>query len=1275
MKNQFKKVLSVVLVAVMCLSSLVVGVSAANECAHANATKIGTAVEATCEGWGYQLYECDDCGEEFASDWVKPLGHNIPEGSTEFVPATCEDDAYEVGTCSVCNKEVKVVDEGTALGHKAGTTQYTKYPNCEAGEGGYTYYLCVHCGEEMNVDNEVAGTHTWVAIEETLVAPTCTTKGSMQYKCKECDKTTTVEIEKVAHDWDTKAAAAHTSDTSKGHKTYRVCKDCDLLQVIKEGSTTEWVDATAIPVIEHTYNWTLGGERAEDCVNNVLAIDKGVCTLCGHETTRNAEALRHTFTYDEDGELVAEIVTAPTCTKWGMTAAVCEDCGTMVDAEPVKPLGHSVHGASIDLTGKTGIYKADGTLDATKAGTPVDATCDKAAYTPYACDICGTNVEIYDATKPATGHKWVENTPYQAPTCVGASADGTTKGAVGYYKTEKCEKCNAYRGFKTNDDGEFVDVNGAVTTDPAEYVRVEIPGLTHTKVTTTYPASCTKDGYTVDECSVCKEELSARTVSTTDKADGVSHVMKEEVIQPATCTSAGSKKIFCADCSEKDSVEPIPATGHDWKDEADETIPGTCKDKSYQIFSCANEGCTAVNTVYGSYDYTEEGHEREMEQNGQTGTFVKGLRAPQCTVEGADVYNCAACGQNYDKNTGYLAGHTKVEMPAKAPDCTIEENGYMADGIWCNGCNDWSVEPTEVPYTHTWSEEQEAQAETCTVDGWKAYKYCTVCEAKEGTKGLKAKDTVKTSDGVKIPAHNTPANEKKKVDAQAPTCSADGWIEFTYCEKCENPATIKTSAGIKVAKLTVANGGIVKVPGLSVTATCTQFGYDTFVCPCCDKVVLGNYVEVLPHDYDEDNDGTDEIYTQVVDCTNDGYKYKECVDCGHKLIDEETRTPAKKHKNAAGELFTGACTETITDKACVQCGKTVEVVHTTGTKYFEETCTDYAYTLEYCSDCNLQKVTVHDDETDTEKYGAPLGHTPGTIITAECKAPTYTEEGVLVYYCATCDVKITETLEVLDDIVIEIEADNAVNSGANIVNGGLVKFTVTIKANDFAANSAKVEFAYIADQMEFVSVEVADIFGEGTESYHYDAEVEAATATTPAVNMLTVYAYASNTADNKVQDVELAGELVFATITFRLTADADDVLNGLDVGTSAGPVTLGNQGLAMAAVEFANTDEDVESAYSDACIFDISTIGYVNNDAFMNSVDALVIRQIISGEYIVDNEAVTYLAEADFDMDGEITLADFAAYSKYLVGEYDYEELATLSHPVEEEESTTTPAA
>ena len=77
----------------------------------------------------------------------------------------------------------------------------------------------------------------------------------------------------------------------------------------------------------------------------------------------------------------------------------------------------------------------------------------------------------------------------------------------------------------------------------------------------------------------------------------------------------------------------------------------------------------------------------------------------------------------------------------------------------------------------------------------------------------------------------------------------------------------------------------------------------------------------------------------------------------------------------------------------------------------------------------------------------------------------------------------------------------------------------------------------------------------------------------------------------------------------------------------------------------------------------------------MNSVDALVIRQIISGEYIVDNEAVTYLAEADFDMDGEITLADFAAYSKYLVGEYDYEELATLSHPVEEEESTTTPAA
>ena len=105
------------------------------------------------------------------------------------------------------------------------------------------------------------------------------------------------------------------------------------------------------------------------------------------------------------------------------------------------------------------------------------------------------------------------------------------------------------------------------------------------------PATCERAGTIVWKCSRCDETKTQTIPATghhwTDNGDNSTHICVKgdateahsygdwDVVIPATCTTKGEKKHTCAVCGHVETQE-IPATGHHWKDNGDGTH--TCPD-------------------------------------------------------------------------------------------------------------------------------------------------------------------------------------------------------------------------------------------------------------------------------------------------------------------------------------------------------------------------------------------------------------------------------------------------------------------------------------------------------------------------------------------------------------------------------------------------------------------------------------------------------------------------------------------------------------------------
>ena len=270
--------------------------------------------------------------------------------------------------------------------------------------------------------------------------------------------------------------------------------------------------------------------------------EKHACPLCGEERVHTLS--RHT--------------TEATCQSVGYTMDVCTAClwqSEQYDIRQADPQAH-IWGEWTELVEPTcsaaGLRERTCTVCAEtqqQESEPaehellaviVEPTCVEDGYTILSCKNCDYAGEKTDIVpRSAAYHKWGEFSVTAEPTC-------ETPGS----QERKCSVCGANH-------------------------RQEIEPTGHSVEKVTVAPGC-EDGYTVDICTVCKEEIGERT----QIIPGVHKWSKWEQTADPSCEGDGLRVRLCFAC-EKREEEILPATGHEFKE-------GVCKP------TCVSDGYTAV---------------------------------------------------------------------------------------------------------------------------------------------------------------------------------------------------------------------------------------------------------------------------------------------------------------------------------------------------------------------------------------------------------------------------------------------------------------------------------------------------------------------------------------------------------------------------------------------------------------------------------------------------------------------------------------------------------
>ena len=378
----------------------------------------------------------------------------------------------------------------------------------------------------------------------------------------------------------------------------------------------------------------------------------------------------------------------------------------------------------------------------------LEPTCTHKGYTGnLCCKLCGVIREKGDSI-PALGHAY--DTVVVAVTC-------TTDG----YKELTCTRCNHV---------EQIDVVPATGhTDSVAYEHI-------------VAATCTVAGSqdSVVYCSVCKEELSRKTVEIKATGHTAGKAVAENV-KEATCTEAGSvdSVVYCSVCNteiSRKTVE-IKATGH---------TAGKAVAENLKAATCTEAG-SVDSVVYCSVCKEELSRKTvEIEATGHTAAaaVAENLKAATCTEAGSvdSVVYCSVCKEELSRKTVEIeaTGHTAAAAVAenlKAATCT--EAGSVDSVVYCSVCNtEISRKTVEIPATgHTAGEAvaENLKAATCTEAGSvDSVVYCSVCNAEISRKT------------VEIPATGHVAGEAVIENVVAATYTAAGsYDSVVYCTVCK----------------------------------------------------------------------------------------------------------------------------------------------------------------------------------------------------------------------------------------------------------------------------------------------------------------------------------------------------------------------------------------------------------------------------------------------------------------------------------------------------------
>ena len=245
----------------------------------------------TCTEDGVKLFTCTRCGDTY-TEKINKLGHT--EGSAireNVVKATCVTKGHydEVVYCTVCNAELnRKYYEQEALGHDWDKGEITKQPSCTVE--GIKTYNCKRCDKTRQETVTELGHTEGTPVIETLVNPTCTTKGSFEevVYCERC-----------------------------GTELSRVGKNIEALGH-KEGKPVYENVIKASCIVKGSFEEVVYCERCDTELSRVLHTD---------------EALGHDWKKDS-------VTKQPTCTEEGSVKYKCARCD-LEKEESLSALGHS----------------------------------------------------------------------------------------------------------------------------------------------------------------------------------------------------------------------------------------------------------------------------------------------------------------------------------------------------------------------------------------------------------------------------------------------------------------------------------------------------------------------------------------------------------------------------------------------------------------------------------------------------------------------------------------------------------------------------------------------------------------------------------------------------------------------------------------------------------------------------------------------------------------------------------------------------------------------
>lgn len=881
MKHNFKKVLSIVLLVMMCVNSLPLGVFAEEAtvvCPVCYTSKhVGkpeVVLTPTCNQAAGTWYTCTYTGEhpnKVIHKWVLQTAPALHSDETKLTHTSAKDATHtadgniEYWTCNECHKHFKnfpcteeiaegewVVPAATTA-HTWGEWQIEKNAVC-GGENGLKYRVCTDpaCTAPGNRQEEViyAADHNWVIVTEGLEDISCLVSVEVAYECDNEGCEATKEVD--GYGWDhelVETAAKDKTCTEDGNIQYFTCQQCNKIYLDK--AATMLVSNASVLVIPASHDADqIFPAVAAGCL---IQAKREHCKCdCGvyFYVENDAQIILEGGAADEDIIIGAAHVptfvpaVASDCTKPGnIEYWSCSICAKSYEgtADAIK----IVDGAYVELDSV--VDAADGHSMTRHEAVVGGCTAEAGKQVPYieywSCSACGNNYDneagegepITDMRKPITvpDPKGSESTITVEP---GSDDYNQYAGVQHNWKCSElepatCTKSGA-RAWTCSDCGAF---NGFGKT-----IVYEIPTIDHkdaTIIEKKAPTCSVKGTPAYAYCGDCERYLAVeedgKTIITTYTYTEA--YINENVIDSLDFDAANHK-----------NVEIIAA-----KEEADcftagNVAYGYCKeDKCGKFFAVEADGTYTNHETYTTGNQSTELVPADYVVDTHTQTFVELDASENCEDKGYKAHWACSCGKLY-------AADESGDVVEETAYTDVEEFAYYAD-------HDYG---TLVDATYT-----------CGEDGYDAHYQCSVCETYFDV------DQVETTwEDLFVEAtgeHNT------YTDVKMVPCVG---------ENDHGVAGIELCRGCKTYSKTIDQHDY-SVKVYVVDPTCTTLGQYKLECSRCGVFQLNEEHEHLVKTEEVARPHSDFGYTSHVavpstcvgGLTNGNYAYYECDMCHGKF--------------------------------------------------------------------------------------------------------------------------------------------------------------------------------------------------------------------------------------------------------------------------------------------------------------------------------------------------------------------------------------------------------